>query len=223
MKSPRQLTWNGWHVPFIAPWSGETPRAGTIVRAPRGPGIAYLDELAAADRRNGVLWVRSAALRGVGRPNLAGVHPLRQRQAMSHMLCQVCAKSTYDAAFNRRGGRHLFLVRADEGQAIREGETTATPPICDPCAAESVRACPELRKGYTAALVERPQPWGVAGTLYDPRTLRPRPAPKTRDGLTFVNYEDSQLPWTLAARDVVTLLGCTTVDLDRLAAHDATV
>ncbi|MFF2926612.1 MULTISPECIES: hypothetical protein [Bacillati] len=223
MKSPRQLTWNGWHVPFIAPWSGETPRAGTIVRAPRGPGIAYLDELAAADRRNGILWVRSAALRGVGRPNLAGVHPLRQRQAMSHMLCQVCAKSTYDDAFNRRGGRHLFLVRADEGQAIREGEQTATPPICDPCAAESVRACPELRKGYTAALVERPQPWGVAGTLYDPRTLRPRPAPKTRDGLTFVNYEDPQLPWTLAARDVVTLLGCTTVDLDRLAAHDATV
>ncbi|MEV4042821.1 hypothetical protein [Streptomyces sp. NPDC049744] len=223
MNAPRQITWNGWHVPFIAPWSRETPRVGTIVRAPRGAGIAYADELDAADRRNGTLWVRCPVLRGVGKPNLAGVHPLRQRQAMSHMLCQVCAKSTYDEAFNRWGGRHLFLVRADKGQAIREGETTATPPTCEPCAAESIRACPELRKGYTAALVERPQPWGVAGTLYDPRTLRPMPAPDTRDGLTFVNYEDPQLPWTLAARDVVTLLGCTTVDLDHLAAHDTTV
>ncbi|MFJ4343007.1 hypothetical protein [Streptomyces sp. NPDC088915] len=223
MSAPRQITWNGWHVPFIAPWSHETPRAGTIVRASRGAGIAYADELDVVDRRNGTLWVRWSALRGAGRPHLGGVHPLRQRQAMSHMLCQVCAASTYGDAFSRWGGRHLFLVRADQGQEIRDGETTATPPICEPCAAESVRACPELGKGYTAALVERPQPWGVAGIPYNPRTLAPAPAPKTRDGLTFVNYEDPRLPWTLAARDVVTLLGCTPVDLDRLAAHGVTV
>ncbi|BFO23010.1 hypothetical protein SHKM778_93980 (plasmid) [Streptomyces sp. KM77-8] len=57
---------------------------------------------------------------------------------------------------------------------------------------------------------------GVAGIVYDPRTLRPVPT-KSSNGLTDVAFEDPALRWTLAARDVVTLHGCTPVDLADLA------
>ncbi|MFJ8388567.1 hypothetical protein ACIQ9Q_29400 [Streptomyces sp. NPDC094438] len=224
MAPPRQLFWNGLHVPYIAPWSREEPLPRTVlrIRGRGGEGIGFADELSAADRRHGVLWMRYSLARGAGRPDLAGVHPLRQRQAMSHMLCQVCGKSTYDdPAYERWGERHLVLMRAADGRPISEGERTATPPVCEPCAVESVRACPHLRKGYTAALVKRAQPWGVAGVLYHPETLKPiLPKPKdSKDGLTEVSFDQPSIRWVLAARDVATLHGCTTVDLERLAAQ----
>ncbi|MFK4184373.1 hypothetical protein ACI2L4_10190 [Streptomyces sparsogenes] len=135
---------------------------------------------------------------------------------MNHLLCQVCGEST----FGRRDERHLFLARAAAGQPIEEGEKTTTPPVHDRCAIEAVRDCPELRKGATASLVEYTPSWGVAGVVYDPRTLQPLPG-DCDDGLTFVAYEDPAIRWTLAAREVVTLHGCTTVDLDDLDAHAA--
>ncbi|MCX4826392.1 hypothetical protein OG883_42895 [Streptomyces sp. NBC_01142] len=133
---------------------------------------------------------------------------------MSHMLCQVCGEST----FGRSDGRHLFLARAADGQQIAEGEKTTTPPVHEDCAAEAVRDCPHLRKGYTASLVEFAPAWGVAGIVYDPKTLKPLPCD---DGLTFVSYGDSRIRWTLAARDAVALQGCTAVDLDELVARAA--
>ncbi|GHH54828.1 hypothetical protein GCM10018773_58420 [Streptomyces candidus] len=219
----RQFYWNGLHVPFIAPWSREKPLPYTVIRrrGRRGEGLGFADELSTADRRDAVLWMRYAVVRGAGKPDLAGVHPLRQRQAMSHMLCQVCGKSTYDdPAYERWGERHLVLMRAVDGRLINEGERTATPPVCEPCAVESVRACPHLRKGYTAALVQHAQPWGVAGTVYDPETLKPL-LPDSEESLTEVGFDQPSIRWVLAARDVATLHGCTTVDLEDLAAQGA--
>ncbi|MEU3188823.1 hypothetical protein ABZ707_32180 [Streptomyces sp. NPDC006923] len=212
MRTPRQFYWKGLHVPFIAPWSRESSPVSAIIRV--GQGIGYADEFSAADRRHGTLWIRQAAVRGAGDPELAGVHPLRQRQAMSHMLCQVCGTSTFDSDFVRWGERHLFLVRAVGGRPIGEGERTTTPPVCRTCAIESVGACPHLRKGYTAALVKRAQPWGVAGIVYDPLTLKPT-IPDSR--LTEASFTSPLIRWTLAARDVATLHGCTTIDLAQLA------
>ncbi|MGW3627810.1 hypothetical protein [Streptomyces sp. NPDC000880] len=214
--SPRQFSWNGLRVPFIAPWSSEQACTGAIVlrRGAGGQGIGYVDEYSRADRRNETLWVRVPATRGIGRPLLAGVHALRQRQAMSHMLCQVCGETT----FGRSDGRHLFLVRAANGQPIAEGEKTTTPPVHESCAAEAVRDCPHLRKGHTASLVEFAPAWGVAGIVYDPKTLKPLPG-DDNDGLTFVAYDDPRIRWTLAAREVVALQDCTVVDLDDLAAQ----
>ncbi|MCX4826057.1 hypothetical protein OG883_41025 [Streptomyces sp. NBC_01142] len=217
--SPRQFFWKGIRVPFIAPWSGETTLPGPIVRRRGidGEGIGYADEYSRADRKDSTLWVRMAATRGVGTPKLAGMHALRQRHAMSHMLCQVCGGST----FGRPDGRHLFLVRAADGQPISEGEKTVTPPVHEACAREAVRDCPHLRKSFTAALVEFSPSWGVAGIVHDPRTLQPLPA--EQGDLTFVAYDDPHLRWTLAARTVVTLQGCTTLDLEELAVSTVAV
>jgi len=228
MSIPRQFYVNDLRVPFIAPWSREKqPRFSIARRHPLlGGGICYPDERR-DDRWNQVLWVRMPAVRGVGKPFLAGVHALRQRQCISHMLCQICGGSTYHSRPREptkpspsADERHLFLVRAATGVAITEGERTASPPVHEACAIEAVEDCPHLGKGATASLVEYSPNWGVAGIVYDPETLEPQPGDGT-DGLTYVAYEDPRLPWTLAAREVVALHGCTTVDLDELAARVA--
>jgi hypothetical protein len=154
-----------------------------------------------------------AAVRGSGRPLLAGVHALRQRQAISHMLCQVCGEPTVAV---RRDERQLFLMRDTAGQPIGEGETTHMPPLHEACALEAVRDCPHLRQNYVAALVEYAPAWGVAGIVYDPDTLQPLPA-KDGEELTYVADDDLRLRWTQAAREVVSLHGCTPVDLTDLA------
>ncbi|NDZ77002.1 hypothetical protein G3I19_00385 [Streptomyces sp. SID10853] len=223
--APEQFYQAGLHVPFIAPWSNETPLPGEIVKITGrgGSGIGYADELSQADRRRGTLWVRQAVQRGRGTSNLAAVHPLRQRQAMSHMLCQVCGRTTYDDSFARWGERHLVITRAVGGRPISDGEKTTSPPVCEPCAVESIGACPHLRKGYAAALVEWTQFWGVAGIVYDPTTLQPidpgGTGAEAEDGLAMVPYESPLIRWTLAARDVSTLHGCTPIDLADLATY----
>ncbi|MFE7777640.1 hypothetical protein ACFU5O_27825 [Streptomyces sp. NPDC057445] len=218
MSGVRQFHWRGMRVPFIARWSREDQRQYPIERRPSltGDGIGYPDEDPRADRRDGVLWVRMPVVRGIGEPYLASVHALRQRQCMNHMLCQICGEST----FTHSGGRHLFLMRGAKGQPIREGEKTAVPPVHEACAAEAVRLCPHLRKGWVAARVEYAPPWGVAGIVYDSQTLQPLPAERGRE-LEFVGLDDPRLRWTLAARDVVALHGCTPVELDELAAAAA--
>jgi hypothetical protein len=153
------------------------------------------------------------AVRGAGRPNLAGVHALRQRQAMNHMLCQVCGRST----FGRSDERHLFLMGERNGRPITDGERTTVPPVHEACAAESLRDCPHLRHGAVAAWAQYAQPWGIAGIVHDPQSLAPLPAAKGEE-LTFVAYESDLLRWTIAMRDVVSLQRCTPVDLDKLVA-----
>ncbi|GAA2463024.1 hypothetical protein [Streptomyces lavendulocolor] len=206
----RDLRWQGLPVPYIAPWSHEHALPGQIVRRRGigGEGIGYADEYSRVDRRSGVLWVRQAIAPGIGSPQLAGVHSLRQRQAADHMLCQVCGRPT----FGRPDERHLYVVRSD-GRPIQEGEKTTAPPVHEACARRAVQHCPHLRKGYTAALVGYSPYWGVAGVVYDPQTLQPLPG----DDLELVGYEDPRIRWTLAAQSAVALYECETVNLDELA------
>ncbi|NKI42564.1 hypothetical protein [Streptomyces physcomitrii] len=143
------------------------------------------------------------------------MHALRQRRAMKRLLCQVCGGVTEGRL---PGGRRLFLVRAVEGHPVGEGERTASPPLCPPCALDSLRHCPHLRRGHTAALVEEVRPWGVAGLVHHPRTLRRIPTPEP---LTLVPYGSPLLDWTLAARIMTTLHGCTPVDVRELTARHA--
>jgi hypothetical protein len=215
------LYWGGMRVPFITPWSAESLPLGVIVRhrGIGGLGIGYADEHP-GDRRHGALWVRYAATPGRGEPFFPGMHPLRQRQAMAHMLCGVCGNSTVERPDGERevlGERQLFVMRAVEDRPITEGETTASPPTCLPCAREAVEACPPLQKGYTAALVEYAPLWGIAGIPYHPETLQPLPD-ANKDALPFVHISDPALRWTLAARTVISLHGVTTVDLNDLGA-----
>ncbi|MFF4836982.1 hypothetical protein [Streptomyces sp. NPDC001315] len=197
---PQQLHWKGIHVPYITPWSAETPHSHPLVR--RGPGIAYLDEIPFIDRCDGVLWQRMPATRGIGRPNFAGVHALRQRQAMRALRCQVCGEPTTG---ERTDQRSLFLVHADPGYPIREGEKTVAPPVHQSCAHEAIAACPHLRN-HAAALVTHTPAWGVAGILYDPNTLQPLPGPDNDGaGLECISYDDPRIHFTIAAREIILL------------------
>lgn len=221
--SPKALHWRGLQVPFIAPWSSEAaPPPPVIVHHGRGgTGLGYADEDEHLDRWSGVLWIRMPATRGVGVPHFAGIHALRQRQAMVRLLCQVCGRTTLGT---RRDERTLFLLGARDGAPIREQETTTAPPLHGECARRAIRECPHLRRGWAAALVEYTPAWGVAGVPYDPKTLRPAPGSQDPDGLVHVPYTDeARLRWVVAAREVVRLHGVEAVtDLDVLTAEACT-
>ncbi|MGP3945144.1 hypothetical protein [Streptomyces sp. 6N106] len=60
----------------------------------------------------------------------------------------------------------------------------------------------------------------MAGIVYSPATLRPVPG-EHGERLTLVAYGDPRLRWTLACREVVTLHGCTAVDLEDLTGQTA--
>ncbi|MEU5930662.1 hypothetical protein ABZ817_45615 [Streptomyces antimycoticus] len=206
-------------MPFIAPWTGENARQPTITtRLGRaGYGIGYADEYGIADRVRGALWVRVPVKPGAGGPLLGRIHALRQRQAMTHMLCQGCGQSTVGG---RADQRHLFLTASATGRPVAEGEKTVSPPSCAGCALEAVREGLPSGRRYVAVLVEHAVVWGVAGIVYSPHTL----APVLRDvgnEFTLVAYDDPRLPWTLACREVVALHGCTAVDLRDLSEQTA--
>lgn len=211
----KQLHWRGVRVPYVAPWSAEHNLPGQIVRKTGigGTGIGYADEQH-HDRRMGFLWARVSLARGKGTPDLGGMHSLRQRRAISHMLCGVCGASTFDEDFARWNERHLYVARATQGRPIAEGERTAMAPVCRACATESVNACPHLRNGWTAALVSYAQGWGVAGITLDSRTLEPLPLPEK--GLHVVANDDPAARWTIAMQMVTTLHRVTPVNLDDL-------
>ncbi|MEZ7005804.1 hypothetical protein [Streptomyces sp. AD55] len=151
----------------------------------------------------GVPWVRPALLPKSrrGEPRLREVHPYRQRRAMRDGLCQVCARLPDDPA-----APLLFLLRGSS--PIREGERTASPPVCVPCAGISVQLCPRLRRHHVAATVASAPAWGVTGIVHDPATLQPM------GGDEKVAYESLSARWVVAAQLVVELHGVTPVDLE---------
>lgn len=217
-----QFYWRGLHVPYIAPWSAEAPLPGQLIRRyGKGMvGLGYADEQPSIDRQHGALWVRHGVARGRGEPLLAGVHPRRQPQAMSHLLCQVCGSGTFDRLWRLWGERHLFIVRARPGVVVAEGEITDTPPVCLRCAMESIGACPRLRQGWAAALVANVQPWGAAGVLHDPETLAARPE-EVPGKMNERPFEHPDYHWLRAGRSVVQLEDVTPVDLRDLVAEAA--
>ncbi|MGW0785904.1 hypothetical protein [Streptomyces sp. NPDC002913] len=170
--------------------------------------LSYQDEDPYDRDSFGALWARQALGRGRGVPDFAAVHALRQRQAMSRLLCQVCGRSL----LSHHPDRQLFLMR-DVGQPVAEGELTTSPPLCLPCARISVQMCPELRDKHVAAWVDLPQAWGVAGVIHDPRTL-------TQIGMDQVQYDDPRIQWVIASRHVSVLRGVRPVSLDELADTD---
>ncbi|WP_101256335.1 hypothetical protein [Streptomyces barkulensis] len=198
-------------VPYITAWSRERFTTPPVVRRRIGTGpehLAFADETPYDRDSWGVLWERQAITpkHRRGEPRLEEIHALRQRRAMLDLLCQICGQPTLDAE-----DRSLFLVRKTS-RPISDGEITASPPVCIPCAHLSVRHCPALRQGHTAAWVEYAPAWGVAGTIYDPATLQRTPGKR----LVPVPYDSPQIRWTLAARLVVSLQECTPVNLDDL-------
>ncbi|WP_331719489.1 hypothetical protein [Streptomyces sp. NBC_01174] len=200
----------GLPVPYIAPWDTEPMLRPPLARRRGRNGqwiLCYRDETPYDRDSFGALWTRQALARGRGVPDFAAVHALRQRQAMSRLLCQVCGRDTLTDTPDRQ-----LHIMADTGQPVAEGELTTSPPVCLPCARIAVRMCPHLRSGHVAAWVELPQAWGVYGLQYDLTTLAP-----VDTGPIEVGYDDARIQWTIAARHVSILRGVTPIQLDELA------
>ncbi|WP_318202985.1 hypothetical protein [Streptomyces sp. SCL15-4] len=209
--------WNGRPVPFITAWTKEAtpPQPIDVIEGHGGRGLGFRDEVSHFDRHYGVPWVRMPAVRG-GRPDFVVVHALRQRQAMSRLLCQVCGGPTVGT---RKDERTLFLAGSSGGRPITVGEQTMSPPVHAVCARLAVQECPPLRdRGWAAALVGHTPVWGVAGVLFNPRTLK---ALAAKD-LHRVPFSDTRrIRWVLATRLIITLEDVTPVtDLDALAEEE---
>ncbi|MEU3171819.1 hypothetical protein ACIF9R_12790 [Streptomyces sp. NPDC086080] len=196
----------GLPVPYVTAWSSEKHRVPAVVRHSSGKGIGYADETSYDRDADGVLWVRQAIARGSGKALFPTIHALRQRRAISRMLCQVCGADTLE----QDPKRQLFVLK-DVGRPVEEGERTTAAPACPPCALIAVKYCPHLHN-HVAAWVERPLPWGVAGIPYDQRTLQPVPG----DDLVMVAYDDPAIRWLVATQLVLSLEGCSAVDLSKL-------
>lgn len=203
-------------VPYVAGYSAElTLRTPLVRRAPSAeapfPGLAYQDETPHDRDSFGMLWVRALILptERRGEPQLADVHPYRQRRAMADLLCQVCKAPPEDP-----DAPSLFLMR-DTGGPILEGELTASPPVCVPCAGIAIQLCRGIRGGrWVAAWVNATPHWGVAGLVHDPATLKRLPSKDPRNPLVQVEYGTARAPWTVAHRTVIALYGVRQTDLE---------
>ncbi|GAA4071667.1 hypothetical protein [Streptomyces hundungensis] len=197
---------NGLTVPYITSWSSEqmTMPAVRVSADKYGAQLAFQDENPMDRDQHGVIWVRQGLGRGRGRAHFPLVHAYRQRRAMFDLLCQVCGGSTLDESFNRQ----LYVMNSADGSPIDEGELTTAPPVCTGCAPEAVVSCPRLADKFVAAWVESAYSWGVAGILYDPRTLQPVTGEVIR-----VPFTDVRVRWMIATRSVSALCGVTAVNL----------
>lgn len=207
--NPRMLG-GGSVVPYIGQWSGEELLPTRVVQR-AGGGIGYADETSIDRDQWGVLWVRTATRIGVGKPLFSKLHPLRQRRAMSRLLCQVCAQP---ADRTEQGYLWLLPEQPSYEPDWPEDVPVTLPPLCLPCAQLSVRMCPALRPTYIAV---RAHSWvcGVSGVRFQPGYPSPRVVYDDDDEGIFY-HEDPAIGWILATQRARSLRDCTFVDLERL-------
>ncbi|WP_328916742.1 MULTISPECIES: hypothetical protein [unclassified Streptomyces] len=193
-------------VPYIAQWSGEVRPGPRVVARRRGAGIGYADEKPYDRDSDSVLWARVPSMPGRGRPEYGQVHALRQRRAMGELLCQVCGGPA-----DRDGDGVLWLLGEDPADPASwpSDLLTTHPPLCVPCAAASVRACPHLRGQYAVLRVRRFALAGVRGVLYAPG----RPEPLTVDTVG-VAFDDPRIAWVRAGQLIMRLHDFTLTTLD---------
>ncbi|MFJ2959093.1 hypothetical protein [Streptomyces sp. NPDC087270] len=193
-------------VPFIASWSSESAAQPEVTM--RRGRLAYLKERPYDRDSNGILWRRVPSTPGKGKPQYGKVHFVRQRQAMDGLLCQVCGRPADDGSC---ADGLLWLLGEDpcDRNAWPEGVVTGHPPVCLPCAWQSVHSCPHLRQRYTAVRVRRYALSGVHGVLYRPGF--PRPVPHDVGGMDF---GDDRMPWMQAAQLMMRLDDFRPVDLE---------
>jgi hypothetical protein len=195
-------------VPYVTTWSAEQDLPSRLVER-RGFGIAYADEMLADRDERGVLWRRTPSRPRQGQPEFGNVHPLRQRQVMWRLLCQVCAGP---ADQTEDGTLWLLKDHREDWPNWPEGMGVAEPPVCLRCARMSVRLCPALRKGAVAIRVRNALLAGVRGALY--RGGGPSPVAIAE---TVVAFDDPAVRWVCAVGLVRELRGCTIVPTAVLA------
>lgn len=125
------------------------------------------------------------------------MHPLRQRVAMAGLLCQVCGGP---ADRNENGVLWRIGDAPDAPGSWPQGLETAHPPVCQPCADLSVRACPHLRQRFVALRVRSWTQAGVHGALYRPGC----PDPVLTDA-TGIPFDHPAVQWIIASQLIVRL------------------
>jgi len=194
-------------VPYIAAWSREVELDPQVLVDP-GAGFRFEGEVPGDRDRFGALYRRQAIISGDrGVAQLANVHSRRQRRCMTRMLCQVCGGPPSTTS---EGMLFLDQDHRQDWSNWPEQLGTVHPPLCLPCAEESVSRCRHLRGSHVGIRVRDAQPWGVYGLQFcvgpDKRLQEV--------GKVEMEYGDPGLGWVLASQMIVTLNGCTLVDLD---------
>ncbi|MFE1959889.1 hypothetical protein [Streptomyces sp. NPDC059479] len=192
-------------VPYITAWSAERAPAPIVTGRPR-VGVAYEDEDLFDRDGEGVLWTRALSRPGQGRPVFGDVHPLRQRRAMRRLLCQVCGGP---ADRNEQGVLWLLGDHREDWPGWPENMAATHPPVCLPCAGQSVQACPHLGRGFAAVRVRSPRVSGVYGARYHPANPFDGPVEDVVKA-----YGDCGIRWVVASQLAMELRDCTFVDLE---------
>jgi hypothetical protein len=226
--------WKGRPVPWVAQWTGEVPRKPRPqVRYEPAPGggrrLAYQDATEAdwwapTDNHEAVLWRRTGTGRQ-GEPQYAMLNTIRQRQAMTELLCQVCGRSAATA------GGTVWLMHSIEWQILTGGRSgsdpiwaqavtgpdgmtpaTTNPPTCASCWRTAARMCPSIRKhGAVALVVGAARPVAVTGDVFPAGAGIPEPrrvdfgddeANRTIARLLVVELDDVQVLPNLSALPV---------------------
>src|ERR1044072_1412375 len=190
-------------APYVSSWSAEELLPCWFMEAP-GRGIAYIDEQVTDRDEYGVLWARMSWAPGQGRPEFGQVHPLRHRQVMRRLHCQVCnspADQTDD------GVLWLLPDHREDWPGWPDRMGTPQPTGGPPRVPGGCRACPALRRGAVAIRAGRYPVVGVRGGLYVADRI-PQVIGDELIGLT-----DSRIRWTLAHNLVRELSDCTVIEV----------
>lgn len=193
-------------APYITAWSAEVEPPVTVVEVP-GRGIGYADETMADRDSHGVLWYRTPFRLGQGRPVFGKVHPLRQRQTMRRLRCQVCAGPA-----DHTSDGVLWLLKDHRGDwpGWPNAMGVTEPPVCLSCVRVSVRLCPALRQGAVAVRARRFPLSGVHGGLYAGGHT------PVLVGDATVSYDNPAVRWVRAVSLARELRDCTIIEPDEL-------
>ncbi|WP_158708864.1 hypothetical protein [Streptomyces sp. NRRL S-920] len=205
-------------VPYVAAYSNEFgPRESDLcLEVPRNgvPHIAYLHPRPDDRDAHGNLWARmTRPPEGErGRVLFDCMDPLRQRECMEGLLCQVCT----EPAATSVGTVFVEWQRPGEQPKRLDRITTDAPPVCRRCLPLSFLECPFLRHEKTAValLVRKSVLSGVSGTLYRVDADLQSWIPSESDA--YSSFNKPRYPGMLAQRLYRKLRGVAVMDLDNL-------
>ncbi len=202
----------GLFVPYVTAWSGEREVSRAQLLLDTG-GLRYRSEHSEDRDCLGGLWERWTGDYGDGAPLWRAVNSERQRTAMEHLRCQVCAGP---ASRTSKGVLFLEGGRTSAAAARLEEGTVAQPPLCLPCAPVARRQRPHLRRRCIALRAKKYPVWGVLGAVYTARRpLGPRPTDQlVLDAEVPVAYGTPALRYVLASQLLRELRRVMVVDLD---------
>ncbi|WP_328913246.1 MULTISPECIES: hypothetical protein [unclassified Streptomyces] len=187
-----------------------------------GLGLCYADEHDDDRDPSGILYARVTQTRNptnwpTGKPHWKQVHPSRQRECATHMLCHVCKNQP---SHNEHGT--LFIdVPSTQGHpeaSQLEGLRTFQPPVCLRHAKTAIDLCPHLkRNAFVAMRVAAPRVVGMLGTPYTISGFTITPA-RTPGGTAMkqaiIPFNHPQRHYFLGAQYAIELNQVTVVDLE---------